>query len=78
MLSLSDSLPEAGPVPLLLHSRRRALPSAPLAFAATRTFAASLLSLPLSGTANVDGDLPLFSDVLGDSSEQPPLASRML
>ena len=51
--------------------------SALLAFAAARTFAASLLSLPLSGTANVDGDMPLLSDVLADSSEQPPLASRM-
>ena len=46
--------------------------SALLAFAAARTFATSLLSLPLSGTANVDGDMPLLSDVLADSAEQPP------
>ena len=71
---------------LLLHSGRRALlrlccaglrswplqPRGPL-----HTFAASLLALPLSGTADVDGDIPLLSDVLADSSEQLPLASRM-
>ena len=74
-------------VSLLARSRARAAPpaqraactaafvlrwSALLAFAAARTFAASLLSLPLSGTANVDGDMPLLSDVLADSAEQPP------
>ena len=48
-----------------------------LAFLAAQTFAASLVSLPLSGTANIDGDMPLLSDVLADSAEQPSLASRM-
>ena len=77
-------------VRLLARSRARAAPlakraactaafvlrrSALLAFA--RTFAASLLSLPWSGTANVDGDMPLLSDVLADSAEHLPLASRM-
>ena len=32
---------------------------------------------PCPGTANVDGDMPLLSDVLADSAEQPLLASRM-
>ena len=67
---------------LARSSGRRALPplccaGLLLAFAAARTFAASLLSLPSSGTANVDGDMPLLSDVLADSAEQPLLASRM-
>ncbi|CAE7774315.1 unnamed protein product [Symbiodinium sp. CCMP2592] len=51
--------------------------SAVLSFAAARAFAASLLSLPLGGTANVDGESPLLSDILADSSLEPPLASRM-
>ena len=38
--------------------------SALLSFAAARSFAASLLSLPLTGTANVDGELPPLSDIL--------------
>ena len=84
------SLQAAEFVTLLARSRARAAPlaeraactaafvlrwSALLAFA--RAFAASLLSLPWSGTANVDGDMPLLSDVLADSAEQPPLANRM-
>ena len=51
--------------------------SALLAFAAARAFATSLLSLPLSGAANVDGDPPLLSDLLAEASAPPPLASRM-
>ena len=48
-----------------------------LSIAAARSFAASLLSLPISSTANLDGDAPLLSDVLADSAESPPLASRL-
>ena len=51
--------------------------SALLSFAAARAFAASLPSLPLGGTANVDGEPPLLSDILAESSLEPPLASRM-
>ena len=51
--------------------------SALLSFAAARAFAASLLSLPLGGTTNVDGEPPLLSDILAESSFEPPLASRM-
>ena len=51
--------------------------SALLSFAAARAFAASLLSLPLGGTANVDGEPPLLSDILAESSLELPLASRM-
>ena len=51
--------------------------SALLAFAAARAFATSLLSLPLSGAANVDGDPPLLSDLLAEPSASPPFASRM-
>ena len=51
--------------------------SALLAFAAARAFATSLLSLPLSGAANVDGDPPLLSDLLAEPSACPPFASRM-
>ncbi|CAE7203180.1 unnamed protein product, partial [Symbiodinium microadriaticum] len=47
------------------------------AAAAARSLAASLLSLPISNTANLDGEAPLLSDVLNDSSETPPLTSRM-
>ena len=54
--------------PLLLLGPRSA-------FGSARAFAASLLSLPLSGTANVDGEPPLLSDVLADSPEPPPVAS---
>ncbi|CAE7761954.1 EMB2076 [Symbiodinium sp. CCMP2592] len=43
--------------------------SALLACAAARAFASSLLSLPLSGAANVDGDPPLLSDLLAEPSE---------
>ena len=46
-------------------------------FAAVRPFAASLLSQPLGGTANVDCDAPLLSELLF-SAESPLLASRML
>ena len=42
-----------------------------------RSFAASLLSLPLTGTANVDGELPPLSDILADSPSRSPLASRV-
>ena len=52
--------------------------SALLSFAAARSFAASLLSLPLTGTANVDGELPPLSDILADSPPPPPLASRVV
>ena len=48
-----------------------------LACAAARAFLSSLLGLPLSATANVDGDSPLISDLLSDSAEAPPLASRL-
>ena len=53
-----------------------------LAFAAARScarsFAASLLSLPLHGTANVDGPLPDLSDVLAEHRlDSPPHASRL-
>ena len=48
-----------------------------LSIAAARSFAASLLSLPISNTANLDGEAPLLSDVLADSSETPPFTSRM-
>ena len=48
-----------------------------LSIAAARSFAASLLSLPLSNTANLDGEAPLLSDVFADSSETPPFTSRM-
>ncbi|CAE7209788.1 unnamed protein product [Symbiodinium sp. KB8] len=51
--------------------------SALLSFAAARAFAASLLSLPLGGTANVDGEPPLLSDIFAESSLEPPFASRM-
>ena len=51
--------------------------SALLACAAARAFASSLLSLPLSGAANVDGDPPLLSDLLAEPSAPPPLASRL-
>jgi len=51
--------------------------SALLSFAAARSFAASLLVLPLFGTANLDGEVPLLSDVLADSAELPPIASRL-
>ena len=43
-----------------------------------RSFAASLLSLPLHGTANVDGSLPDLSDVLAELRlDSPPHASRL-
>ena len=43
-----------------------------------RSFAASLLSLPLHGTANVDGPLPDLSDVLAEPRlDSPPHASRL-
>ncbi|OLP82566.1 hypothetical protein AK812_SmicGene36783 [Symbiodinium microadriaticum] len=48
-----------------------------LSIAAARSFAASLLSLPMSNTANLYGEAPLLSDVLADSSETLPFASRM-
>ena len=42
--------------------------SALVFFAAACSFAASLLSLPLTGSANVDGELPASSDMLADSA----------
>eukprot|EP00439_Symbiodinium_sp_Y106_P022490 s283_g2.t1 len=54
--------------------------SAVLSFAAARALAGSLLSLPLGGAANVDGESPLLSDILADLQDsclEPPLASRM-
>ena len=51
--------------------------SALLSFAAARALAASLLSLPLGSTANVDGEPPLLSDILTESFLEPSLASRM-
>jgi len=38
----------------------------------------SLLSLPPTRTANVDGEAPPLSDVLADSPSQPPLASGVV
>ena len=79
-------------VRLLARCRARAVPatcraaatsaftlrwSSLISFAAARTFAASLLSLPLGGTASVDGDPPLLSEVLVDSAIPPPIASRL-
>ena len=55
---------------------KHALPS-PCSVAAARSFAASLLALPISNTANVDGKPRLLSDVLPDSAKSPPLASRL-
>ena len=54
--------------------------SALLACAAARAFASSLLSLPLSGAANVDGDPPLLSDLLAEPSAHllSPAACRSL
>ena len=53
--------------------------SALLAFSAARAFGASLLALSLPGTANVDGDQPLLSEVLASTGfdEAPPVASRL-
>ena len=49
-----------------------------LAFAAARSFAASLLSLPLHGAANVDGSPPDLSDVLAERRlDSPPHPSRL-
>ena len=48
-----------------------------LSIAAARSFAASLLCLPISNTATLHGEARLLSDVLADSSETPPLTSRM-
>jgi len=45
--------------------------SALLAFAAARTFATSLVSLPLSGATNVDGDPRILSDLLAEASAPP-------
>ncbi|OLP77043.1 hypothetical protein AK812_SmicGene42948 [Symbiodinium microadriaticum] len=44
------------------------------ALSAAWSCASSLLSLPLSGIANVDGEAPLLSDVLADSPEPPRIA----
>ena len=75
-------------VRLLARCRARAAPaasraaafalrwSALLAFAAARSFAASLLALPISVTANVDGESPLISKIVADSAEQPPQQKR--
>ena len=51
--------------------------SALLSFAAAHSLAASLLSFPLAGTANVERDSPLLSDLLADSTAPPPFANRM-
>ena len=53
--------------------------SALLSFAAARAFAASLLSLPIAGTANVDGLTLDLSEVLADERWEvaPFLASRL-
>ena len=75
--------PEASQfVRLLARCRARAVPrplrpatiaaftsrwSALLAFSAARDFGASLLGLSLPGTANVDGDQPLLSEVLAST-----------
>ena len=51
-----------------------------LAVAAARSarfFPASLLSLRISNTANVNREPPLLRYVLADSAESPPLASRL-
>ena len=52
--------------------------SALLASAAARAFAASLLSLPLAGTGNIDGELPALSELLADSSAARTLAAAPL
>ena len=50
----------------------------PAARSCARSFAASLLSLPLHGTANVDGPLPDLSDGLAEHRlDSPPHASRL-
>ena len=87
--------PEASQfVRLLAQGRARAVPrplrpatiaaftsrwSALLAFSAARAFGASLLGLSLPGTANVDGDQPLLSEVLASTrfEEAPLVASRV-
>ena len=69
--------------PLLLRSSATAAYvtrwSALLSFAAARALAASLLSLPLAHTANVDGDPLKLSDLLGAAHEAlpPSLPSRL-
>ena len=45
--------------------------------AAARSFAASLLSLPLHSTANVDGALPDLSDAAEHRLDSPLLSSRL-
>jgi hypothetical protein len=65
----------------LKHTEAQARSSrctAMLAMAAQRGFAASLLELPLAGTANADGDPPQFSELLDDSKwEAPPEVSGL-
>ena len=53
--------------------------SALLSFSAARAFAASLLSVPLLGTCNVDDAAPDLSEELADTrlEDGPPLASRL-
>ena len=52
--------------------------SALLSFAAGRSFAACLPSLPLTGRASVDEELPPLSDIFADSPLQPPLAGHVV
>ena len=72
------------------HSQGARLPRAPPALklpplsVSSRTsargppgFLPRFLSLPLGGTANVDGEPPLLRDILAESSLEPPLESRV-
>ena len=71
--SSSDSLP-ATPLPLRSSATAAYVTrwSALLSFAAARALTASLLSLPLAHTANVDGDPLELSDLLGAAHEALP------
>ena len=51
--------------------------SAFLSFASHALSQPALLSLPLTGTANFDGELPRLSGILADSPSQPSLGSRV-
>ena len=52
--------------------------SAALSFAAAKGFASTLLSLPLHGAADVDGQPPELSDLLhADRPSDAPLPSRL-
>ena len=67
----------ASPFSCSLHLRSRTSLVGRVVHRSCRAFAASLLGLSLAGAGNVDGNLPLMSDLPADSSEVPLLASRM-